>query len=289
MKRSILFKALPLGVLIGGLVITATAWQRPQGDRSGKVQQADTIPASKGKVKNIDEALRELERSEAQLERELKAVDAEKIQRDVAEALKSVDAARIKADVDKALSQIDAAKIQQQVAAAMKEVNMAKVDAELRAAMKEVNSEEIRKQIETAMKAVDAAKIEAEVKAAMASVDMAKLSADMEKLRMVDMKKLSEEMKNLQPQIESAMSNAREGIEKARADLLSYKSLVDALHKDGLINKDEEFELRYRDGQLLIDGKLQPASVTDRYKELLKDRKDFRLRQSRNGLTINRD
>jgi hypothetical protein len=132
--------------------------------------------------------------------------------------------------------------------------------------MKEVDMDKIKVQIEKATDEINAAKIDKELKESLASVDWEKMKKDMEEVKKIDMskldadlKKLEIEMKGLGPKIEKEMENAKASIEKAKVEMKEYKSFVDGLEKDGLINKKEGYTIQHKNGELIINGKKQPC------------------------------
>ena len=64
---------------------------------------------------------------------------------------------------------------------------------------------------------------------------------------------------------------------------------MDGLDQDGLINKDEAYELEHRDGKLLINGQAASNETYKKYRKVLDKKKEFRLRKSDDGLRIDRD
>src|SRR4029078_9103482 len=99
MKRIFWLKQLPI-ILIGlALVITATAWQGQPTKTTHTT--TDTIP-DKNKVKNIDEALEQLEKSKMQLERTLQQKDWEKEMKEAMDK-SHFDAEKMKQQIDEAV------------------------------------------------------------------------------------------------------------------------------------------------------------------------------------------
>jgi hypothetical protein len=146
-----------------------------------------------------------------------------------------------------------------------------------------------RAEIEQALKAVDAEKIRADVEASIAKVDFEKIRAEMERVKEVDMKKMEEELEKIGPRIEESMKGARESIEKARKEMLLYKEFLGGLEKDGLIKKDQPYTIEYKNGELTINGQKQPAEVLNKYREFLKDRKDFTIKKDKDDFNIEMD
>ena len=82
------------------------------------------------------------------------------------------------------------------------------------------------------------------------------------------------------------MKDARESIEKAKVEVKAYKDFIEELDKDGLINKKETYKIEYRKGELIVNGKKQPAEVANKYNDFLNGRKDFTIKKEDDGFTI---
>jgi len=105
----------------------------------------------------------------------------------------------------------------------------------------------------------------------------------------VDFKKIEEDLKKIKPEIERSMADARESIEKAKKELLEYKAFIDGLDKDGLIDKDKNYTIGYKNGELTINGKKQPAEVVKKYNSYLKGKKDFTIKKDEDHFNIDND
>ena len=156
--------------------------------------------------------------------------------------------------------------------------------------------EKIKAQIDKATSEINAAKIDKEIKESLASVDWEKMNKDMEEVRKIDMskldadmKKMEIEMKGLGPKIQKEMENAKASIEKAKAEMQEYKSFVDALEKDGLINKKDNYTIQHRNGELIINDKKQPADVYNKYGSFLKKHNKFTIKKSNDDFNIYND
>jgi hypothetical protein len=282
LKKSI---ALPLAA---GLVIAATAWQVHPGNTQHRTE-TDTIPERNKRVKDIDDALDQLDKGQLQVEKSLDAIDWKEIQKNISESMKQIDMAKIQMDIDKAMKEVDMKKIQANIDQAMKAVDMEKINANMSKTLTEVDGEKVKAEIEKAMKEVDMQKIKAGIDASISKIDMDKIKVEMQKVKDVDMKKLQEEMEKMKPEIEKSMTEARTGIDKAKKDLLAYKGLIDGLDKEGLINKKENYKIEYKAGVLTINGKKQSADVVKKYQNFLKDRKDFTIKKDAEGFDIDND
>src|SRR6185369_9514514 len=145
-----------------------------------------------------------------------------------------------------------------------------------------VDMEKIRAEVNKVTNEIDAAKIEKELKESLASVDWEKMNKQMEEMKKIDMskldadmKKMEIEMKGLGPKIQKEMENAKASIEKAKAEMQEYKSFVDGLEKDGLINTKDNYTIQHRNGELIINDKKQPADVYNKYGSFLKKHNKF--------------
>jgi len=285
MKRIFWLKQLPIALIVSGLVITAAAWQGHPGKTTRTI--TDTIP-DKNKVKNIDDALEQLEKSKKELERTLQQKDWDK---EMKEALDKshFDAEKMKQQIDEAVKQIDAKKMQEQITKAMKEVDLEKMKAELQQNLEKVDMTQMKEQIENAMKQIDAAKIQADISSSIAKIDMEKIKLELDKIKEIDFKGIEENLKKMKPELEKSMKNAKESIEKAKKELLEYKAFIDGLDKDGLIYKDKNYTIGYKNGELTINGKKQPAEVVKKYNSYLKGKKDFTIKKDEDHFNIDND
>jgi hypothetical protein len=116
----------------------------------------------------------------------------------------------------------------------------------------------------------------------------------MEEVKKIDMSKMNEEMKDLQikmkdlqPKIKMEMEKAKEQIEKAKVEMKEYKTFVDGLDHDGLINKKGEYTIEHKNGELIINGKKQPADVYDKYRSFLEKHQKFTIKKSDDNFNIN--
>jgi hypothetical protein len=100
---------------------------------------------------------------------------------------------------------------------------------------------------------------------------------------------MEESLKRIKPEIEKSMQSAKESIEKARKELVEYKSFISDLDKDGLIDKDKNYTVEYKKGELTINGKKQSADVVKKYNSFLKDRRDFTIQKDDNDFNIDKD
>jgi hypothetical protein len=85
------------------------------------------------------------------------------------------------------------------------------------------------------------------------------------------------------------MAEAKQSMEKAKTELTGYKSFIDGLEKDGLINKKDSYTIEYKNGELTVNGKKQPAELVRKYNDFLKDRKDFTIKKDNSNFNIDKD
>src|SRR5688572_15904910 len=111
MKQIFLFRQLPLILLVLALAFTAIAWQGQPGKQKLQTPKSDTIPERNKKVKDIDEAIEELEKGRLDMERSLKEIDMKEIEKTISESMKKVDFSKIQLDMEKAMKDIDFEKI----------------------------------------------------------------------------------------------------------------------------------------------------------------------------------
>jgi chromosome segregation ATPase len=246
-------------LFVVSLSVVLLSWGGPKQQAPQKQDKhfTDTVPKKDKKIRDLDDAIDEMDKAELKLNME-----------------------KVKAEIEKATKDIDAAKIKMEIDKAMKDVDMEKVKAE----------------IEKAVKEIDAAKIEQDVKASLAKVDWEKMKQEMEEIKKIDMskvdadmKKVEKELKDLGPKIEKEMEKAKLDIEKAKVEIKEYKNFVDGLEKDGLINKKEDYSIQHKNGELFINGKKQPADVYNKYREFLDKHKKINIKKSDGNFNINND
>lgn len=262
MKRTFLLKSFPLLVLAAGLVVTMVT--SAQNSAGSKISTTDTIPTKKQKqVRDLDEALLELENAEAEMQKALKEIDMERIQREIKEAMKDVD--------------VDMAKVKEDMAKAMKEIDMQKINVDVQKALAEAQKE---------LKEIDVEKIQKEVQASLAKVDMEKVKTELEAVKKIDMEKMRKELAEIQPAIEKSLAAAKKDIEKARKEITAYKNLVAALEKDGHLKKDQDYTLEYKNNQLTVNGKTLSAEETKKYSGFLTGKENFTIKKSDDNFNI---
>lgn len=207
--------------------------------------------------------------------------------RDLDEALAELESIDIKLEIEKAM---------QEVNKAMKQVDVAKIQQEVDKAMKEVNMDKIRQEVNLALKEIDMEKIKAEVELSLSKIDMDKIKAEMDRVKQIDFEQLNKEMNNVKeemeklgPQLEKELAKAKVDIEKAKAEIKEYKAFVDGLEKDGLINKKGNYSIQHKDGKLLINEKEATEKIYNKYNSFLKKHPSFSIEKSKDDFDIDMD
>lgn len=217
----------------------------------------DTIPTKK--IKDFDDAIAEVEKAEAQLKKSMNETDFTKIETELKEAMRKmeVDMVKMKEDLAKQLKDLDKQKIQLETEAALAKI-----------------------------KTVDAEKIKKEITESIGKIDMAKLHEEMARVKAVDMKKVEEELKQLKPELEKQMQQAREDMQKAKEEMKAFKAFTDDLQKEGLIDKAKGYEIEIKENTLLINGKEQPAEVYNRHRDFLQKHKNTSIKNKDGDFNI---
>jgi translation initiation factor 2 beta subunit (eIF-2beta)/eIF-5 len=78
-------------------------------------------------------------------------------------------------------------------------------------------------------------------------------------------------------------------IQKAKKEMQDFKAFEEGLEKDGLINKKEGYTIEHKDGQLIINGKIQSQEIYDKYRSFLDNHKKFKLENDENDFGLNLD
>jgi hypothetical protein len=211
----------------------------------------------------------------------------EKKVRDLDEAIAELD----KVDIDETIS-----KAMKEVSEAMKKVDVEKMKLELEKSMKDIDFDKIHLEVENALKEVDAVKIEKEVKESLAKIDVDKMKAELEKVKQIDfsevnaeMEKVKGKLEKLGPEIAKELDKAKVEIEKAKVELKEYKSFVEGLASDGLINKKEPYTIEHKGGKLTINGKETDAQTYNKYRSFLEKHKDFKIDKDLDDFNIDVD
>jgi len=263
MKKTLILKKLPLLLLATGLVLTVTFAQSNSGNN--KSSNRDTVPKKDKKIRDLDEAMWELDKGEVELSKAMKEIDGEKIERELRTAMKAMD--------------VDMLKMKEDVAKAMKEIDFQKINVDMQKALTEAQKE---------LSAIDGEKMKKEIEQSIAKVDFDKIKIEMEKVKELDLSKMKEELANIRPEIEKSLAEAKKDIEKAKQEITDYKHLVNALDKDGLLNKSQNYKVEYKNKALIVNGKKLSTDALKKYSEYLSGKEDFTIKKDEDDFNINK-
>ncbi len=201
-------------------------------------------------------------------------------------------------DLDKAFEDLESALINLKLA--LKNRNWEKLNEDMKRGWKEYDFDRLGPEIDARMK-VDWEKAERDMKKAMkefeSNMNMQELMlAKDEALRGFEMEKLHHELDraklNMQHDFDKMqhdfdkmgdeLNHAQENLLHAEVEMKNLKSFIDELKKDGLIRKGQGYEVKIEDGELYIDGKKQPASVTEKYRKFFEKDNNFRIKSDGN-------
>lgn len=249
-------------------VLASWGYKQTQYKYEGTHQVHDTVP--KQKVGDFDETLRQLDEAERQL-----------------------SGPELKAKISAALSQLDAEKIKLQVQSAMKEAEQA---------MKSIDLDKIQQEIEQSLAKVDFDKMKAEMEKALvtAKEDMKRAKEEMKTINKAqiekELKSAYDEIEKMKPELEKSMknmefdlSNAKVEIEKARVEVKDYKTIVEGLEKDGLLDSKKNYTLEHKDGALYINGEKVSQDVYKKHESLLKKYPELKIKKTEKSLNITKD
>lgn len=273
--------------------LTLISWDFRKQPRQLSTTQntSDTIPGNKNEkrdrqVRNLDEAIDNL--NEVDMDIELGNA-----MKQVQQALKELDIAKLQQEAAASIAKLDMEKVKKEIEAAMKEIDVQKIAAQVQAELAKVDMEKVKKEMEAAMKEIDVQKIAAQAQAEVSKIDMEKMKNELTSIKELkldeQLKIAQEELKKVEPELRKNMEEVKVKIEKVKADLRLYKELVDGLDSDGLINKNEPYTIRHKNGKLQINGKDASAETYRKYKKILDKKKEFVLEKTSDDFRINDD
>jgi hypothetical protein len=150
-----------------------------------------------------------------------------------------------------------------------------------------VDLQAMNQDLQRSMQEIDFESLQADIDASVAKVDFEALQESIESVKSIDLENIKqnieaakEQLDKLQPELERSMKASRESLEKAKANLRGYKSFIEELEDDGLIDKREGYTVEHRDGQLLINGKAQSRDVYNRHRSFLEKNERFTIREN---------
>jgi hypothetical protein len=313
-----LHKSKPVAWLGLALLITsAIAWQtKAHTPQTAPVQQ-DTIPKKESAQEDetiirgdLDKAMEEVKKAQENLERQLQKNGFDKMQKDLIRARAQMQAVDVHAEIEKAMRDIDLQKLD--LDQQMKNIDMQKIKAETQKALEKINWDKMKKDMADAQTGlennIDTKKMEMEIRRSLEDAEKG-----MARLKEIDLKKMRQELDrtredlranegHMREEIERAkkdmdlnfhkdfkkeMEKAKEAVEKAHEELRGYKEMVTAMQKDGLLKNDGNYTIKYKKGELYIDGVKQSEEVTNKYRHYFKqDNVQLRKTNDDDGKTI---
>ena len=205
-----------LGVLVFACMM-AVSQNSPKAPAQPKalpytLAENDTIPKREKKMKDLDEALKEIESAMAELEVEMKKP---------LPPIPPIEMQKVKAEIEKALKDIDPDKIKKEVEMAMKEIDGEKIKMQIEAALSKVDMEKVRKEIEKVR-----------------DIELSKIEEELRKVRPL----IEESLKDAKINVEKAKAEIEEykafenGLEND--GLINKKGAYSIEHKDGVLTID---------------------------------------------------
>lgn len=257
-------------------VIALVAWtDNPQQSTQDKSISQDTVPAKRNKAvrekdeRDLDKEIRQLDEAKEKL----KEVDWDQIKRSVETARKSIDAEQLQKQIDQALKSVDMEKISNQVQESLKSIDLDKLQKEINASVKEslatIDKDELKKHLDEANREVEKTLNSKDWKKEMEElkkIDLKEIQIDMERAK-DDVKRALEKLDEEKFDMKENMGNAWKEIDKAKDEFKGYQEMIYSMEKEGLLSTKTDYSIKYKDGNLTVNGKKQPQEVLDRYKK----------------------
>ncbi len=200
------------------------------GDTTKPRQRSTDV--SKPVLDEMDKAMKQVDEELKKLDLEMKKMDFSKIGKEIKDAIATIDFDKIGKDVDAAIKKIDWDKIHVEVNNALKEAQLN---------MKELDNEKLKETL---------GKVKEQLSKENFDVDKIKQQVD----------------KGMQ-QAKKEMAKAKVNMEKVKGEMKISEDFINALEKDGLINKKKGYKIAVENGELFINGTKQQNEVYEKYKE----------------------
>lgn len=272
-------------VLISCTGLAGIAWQNKPSVSPAQHQQNDTLP-EKQRIKedktvingDLDKAIDDVHRAQENLEKQLQNKDWGKMHRDLKESLEKINAENIHEQIKKAMKNIDMQKIQLQVQASLKQIDWKKMQADIQKAQAEINNadgiklqKEMQNTLDETRKAMAGLKV-FDMEELQHQLEQTKENLKMNEGRMKeDLEKARKNInQNLNKDFRKELEKAKENVKRVAEELQDYKMMLTEMDKDGLLNANETYDIEYKKGELIINGKTQPATITSKYKHYFK-------------------
>ena len=241
----------------------------------------DTVPGTRSKKyrssesSSLDDQIKQLEKAQLDLQRELSGKDWDKIEREMETALSKINTKEMEEQIQKAMKEVNLAMEKIQEEQVMRQLDMEKLQKEMEVVKEKMQKEfrnadwdkEIKAAMEEAKKATqEIVKInEQQLKAELARAkdEMARNKVNIEK----EIARAREEMKNNKFHIKESLDNARRQIDATKKEFEGYKVMIQSMEKEGIIKDPKNYRIEYDNGKLIVDGKLLHEAVSNRYKK----------------------
>ncbi|MEP6746277.1 MAG: hypothetical protein ABJB86_01055 [Bacteroidota bacterium] len=228
---------------------------------------------------DLDKIIDEVNRSKENLDKQLQNKDWEKWQKDLLKAQAELNTKNIHAEIENALKNIDLQKIQLETQTELRKADWDKMQKEMLQVQEEVknniDSKKMEMEVQRSMEATKKAIAE------MKTINMEKIQQELEKTKQelaLNEGKMQESLEkakkeiseNIHKDFRKELEKAQAGVESATEELRSYKTMLDEMAADGLLQSKEEYNIEYKNGNLFINGKQQPDNITNKYKHYFK-------------------
>jgi len=260
--------------------------QAPDGYRDYHIANhyTDTIPTQKrASDRDLDKELRQLDEAKEKLE-QMKDKDWDAISQQVEETIYKIDFDKIQRQVDEAVRRIDVEKMHREVEESLRRIDFDKIQRDL----DQVNKEDVKREIEKARREVENALRNEEWKQELKEAQRRSRDEVQKELENAkkEMARVKEDMRNQQFNFKKDMDKAREEVGKAKEEMQGYQEMIYEMEKDGLLNTKENYSIGYKSGDLFINDKKQPQSVTDKYNKYFK-KKNIAIKKQDGKMKIN--
>jgi hypothetical protein len=229
----------------------------------------------------------------------------EHINKMMKEAMEGIDWQNIGNNVNVAVAGVDWDKIGKEVSVAVNGVNWDDMSKDISVAMAGVNWDEIKKELADAdieLKNIDWDEIHKELKEAGKELNDPKLKKqimiDMQNAKkdhataIIDMRRAKADMEDAKKEMEADIKLMHSNCGPGNTKSFSYNStdfdeMLDKMDRDGLLDRNEKFNVKRNEDGLYINGKKQPASVAQKYSDYMGDEGTVSIAGSKGNLNIN--
>jgi DNA repair exonuclease SbcCD ATPase subunit len=288
-----------LAACIIAIGASSIAWYQDSHTPAVATTIHDTVPKREKKVReknneetvisgDLEESLKQVERARVELQQQLDSKQWKKMHEQLAQSLEKMNVEKIQTELQQALKNIEEEKINLKAQRELRQIDMEKMHRDLQKSLEEAktssnyDSDKMKQLVEKAM--VESKRALQESKKAMdeyrkIGMEKIKKELDISQQRLIEQQsKIKVEMERAREEIQEAMKKdyrkeleqARAGVTRAKEELQNYKNMLQEMEKDGLLNTRENYKVEYKNGDLFINGKQQPAGTADKYKHYFK-------------------